>query len=72
VADEGDVAAAIQAAEIERAIAAHASREATVDLIWCADCGELIPWRRRQLVGGSRCVDCQNDVELRARQVRRR
>ncbi len=31
----------------------------------CLDCGEDIPYKRQQLGGVKRCIDCQNVLERR-------
>ncbi|MBE8597857.1 TraR/DksA family transcriptional regulator [Xenorhabdus sp. BG5] len=50
---------------LERQIAAHVNRPVGVSAFECEDCGEAIPeTRRAQVMGGTRCVDCQADFEL--------
>ncbi|MDE9494201.1 TraR/DksA family transcriptional regulator [Xenorhabdus bovienii] len=50
---------------LERQIAAHVNRSVGVSVFECEDCGEAIPEiRRTQVLGCTRCVDCQADFEL--------
>ncbi|WP_340617193.1 TraR/DksA family transcriptional regulator [Xenorhabdus entomophaga] len=50
---------------LERQIAQHVNRPVGVSAIECEDCGEVIPEIRRiQVMGCTRCVDCQSDFEL--------
>ncbi|CDL80443.1 TraR/DksA family transcriptional regulator [Xenorhabdus cabanillasii] len=50
---------------LERRIAEHVNRPVSISAFECEDCGEPIPEIRRiQVIGCSRCVDCQSDFEL--------
>lgn len=69
MADEADTAADIQAAEIANALAAHAARSREEPRAFCADCGDLIPHKRRALMVAT-CVPCQIDRERSARIAR--
>lgn len=56
---------------MERQIAAHINRPVGVSAFECEDCGEAIPeTRRAQVMGCTRCVDCQSDFELIKKHLR--
>ncbi|MCC8380205.1 hypothetical protein Xsto_02993 [Xenorhabdus stockiae] len=62
-----DIDYACQQAEeiLVRRIAQHVNRPIGISAFKCKDCGEpIIEIRRIQVLGCSRCVDCQVDFEL--------
>ncbi|WP_036770740.1 TraR/DksA family transcriptional regulator [Photorhabdus australis] len=64
-ADDIDRASEYAAATLERQITAHVNRRVSASAVECEDCSEAIPeMRRTQVLGCSRCVDCQADFEL--------
>lgn len=61
-----DRAAELELRQREAALAAARTHATGPSLSHCQDCGEAIPDKRRQAVSGCRrCIDCQQEHELR-------
>ena len=69
MADHADAAAELQEIAIQIALERHQARPGTKDTesaVWCEECDEVIPHKRRELIPGVRyCVQCASDLELR-------
>ncbi len=59
MADDADIAADLQQAEISAALRAHALRRKPV-MTWCADCYATLDLQR-QACGWNLCADCEAD-----------
>lgn len=64
MADDIDRANDIAQESLERSLA-KTKRFDTPSYPECIDCGEDIPYKRQQLGGVKRCIDCQNVQERR-------
>ena len=54
----------------EQAIAAHRIDRNAVSATHCIECDEVIPQARREAVPGCRtCASCQEEIELKNKQV---
>lgn len=72
MADDADVAAELQAAEIESSIERHRAAQASARKVTaCVDCGETLTPVRLS-IKACRCVDCQEVHEIEARRYGRR
>lgn len=64
MADDIDRANDVAQASIDRIIA-NAPKFNEPSYAECVDCGEDIPYKRQQIGGIKRCIDCQNIQERR-------
>lgn len=67
--DDLDRAAALEQQQRQRALEAQRRRGGfdRPSLEKCEECGEAIPWARREIGGVTRCVECQAFAEKRER-----
>lgn len=71
MADSIDVAQNYQAEMLARQIAAAIAKPVTPSAFFCEDCDTEIPQARRAMLPGvSRCVTCQEVVELKNKHYR--
>lgn len=68
--DDLDRAADLAETERKAALDRHAARERPVARLDCRDCHEPLEAARIRLAA-ERCVDCQNDFDLKARRYAR-
>lgn len=67
MSDFADVASDITEHQIAVSLANHRAKQAIKSSTECEDCGITIPAARLALINTTRCVDCQNAVEAKAR-----
>ncbi|HHF0974483.1 TPA: TraR/DksA family transcriptional regulator [Haemophilus influenzae] len=68
--DQFDRAQQLEEMQREIALKKHRTFQA-VSRLYCEDCDEPIPEKRRQMIQGvTRCVTCQEQEEKRQRQLR--
>jgi len=69
MADHADAAAELQEIAILSALEQHKQQQqerGKESAVWCEECDEVIPYKRRELVPGVKhCVQCASDLELR-------
>lgn len=65
-----DQASELEEMQREQAIAAHRIDRNAVSATRCVECGDDIPQARREAVPGCRtCASCQEEIELKNKQV---
>lgn len=72
MADHADAAAELQEIAIRSALERHQARsgeQSTESAVWCEECDEAIPQRRREAVPGVKyCVECASEFEAKHKQ----
>lgn len=67
MADAADIANDVMESRLQdtiRSIRSKQPRASEAAIVWCVECGSVIPWQRREaLPGVDTCVDCQNHKE---------
>lgn len=67
MADAADVASEFEERARAAALARRPAPPTGPGSIYCLDCDEVIPWRRRKaLPGVTLCVDCQQTAEAQS------